>query len=70
MDAVEIVCGHRWELAPELEVFLSGRLRGVSCHRLDHDPRVEDTPEVGDAEQQDEQHRQDEGELDQGLPPP
>ena len=40
---------------------------GISGDRLEGDARLENASEVGDAEKQHYEHRQDEGELDQGL---
>ena len=39
----------------------------MASSRLGDDTGLEHASEIGDAEQQDEQHRQDEGEFDQGL---
>jgi hypothetical protein len=50
-----------------LEILLGSRLRRVSSHGLDGDARREDSPEVHDAEEEHEQHRENEGEFDQGL---
>jgi hypothetical protein len=44
-----------------------GCLGAVPSSRLGDDAGLEHASEIGDAEQEDEQHRENEGEFDQGL---
>ncbi|MGQ0609396.1 MAG: hypothetical protein ACT4OQ_13175 [Chloroflexota bacterium] len=65
MDAV-IVGGRQGRgVAPKLKVFLSGSFRSVARGSFDNNARMENASEVGDAKEKDEEHRQDEGELDE-----
>ena len=71
-DIVEVlvVTGGQHTSGPipdELHVFLCGSLSSVPGCGLHGDAGGEHTPEVGDAQQKDKQHRQDEGEFHQRL---
>jgi hypothetical protein len=60
-NAVRLVAHH-------LNVFLGCGFGSIPRSRLDGDASLEYAAKVGDAQQEDEQHRQDEGELDECLP--
>lgn len=66
-DAVKVSGGGGHRSPSELQVLLRGDFRGVTGGGLDDDSGVEHTPEIHNAEQEDQEHRQDQGELHQGL---
>ena len=66
-DAIEVGSEGRCRGTAHLEVFLSRGFGRVSGRCFRDDACVENSAEVGNAEQQHQEHRQDEGELHQRL---
>ena len=58
-----------WLVAHHLHVFLRGSLGGIPRSSLHRDASLEYPAEVGDAEQENEQHGEHEGKFDERLPP-
>src|SRR5207248_538249 len=70
VQALVIACVQAAGLVPhDLHVLLRCRFSGVSRRRFLGDSRGEDATEVSHAQEQNQQQWQDEGELNEGLPP-
>ena len=67
MQALVVGWVDRRRIAGQLKVFLRRSFGTIACRRLKDDSRGEDSAEVGDAEQEHQQHGQDQGELNHGL---